>query len=679
MTVHGVGSTSHSSQGFAKPSGGWAHRGVQSGGDSVSRPLYDGWMAVELDFRGSRIDMYARAEAALEEALTADARRPTQFIEPAPDTLTRAMLRQNHLVFGRRGTGKTTLLRKLESDLTAQQHPVAYVDLESLASRALEEIAMEVLRATMLALYSAIPVAQHFAVRDIWSRSRRSSRRSNRRARANLLRCMDRIGRDLAAPRTSSVRVVSANTVRRVAKSTIEGSLDFLRIRGKAQDSDTEETSRRSQREVSSKETKIEAAIAGIPEYRSAIQGGLKAIGHEGFLILDNLHFISRSHQPRLLTVLHQVTKGTGIWLKVATIKHRTTWHGGLSSPGLQLAEDAESIDLDLNLEQFTAVRSFLLNLANTITEEASVGSISVWFQETAVTRAVLGSGGVARDYLTIARRALRHARQRLLLDEGALLDVISDDVDTALRESRGLKEDELVRDSREDEAQVRNWLVAVRDFCLLTTRRNCILVSKDAPPFIRSRTAELADMRFLHIVHDNVHVPGRNNSFSAYMLDVGEYIGRSSIRWVTFWSEETGGHLALQDPVLVFDPPFAIPGISEEAARLLAATEMRERVFVSVQPADPLSVWSAQRVFAAFVQLRTEDGMPFRVSVRSDDLVILTPGGHPEVVELADLEQCLELARQGHEPSETVGVSRYLLPMVRHLRDQGGTGRTTG
>jgi polynucleotide 5'-kinase involved in rRNA processing len=51
------------------------------------------------------------------------------FIEPAPGTLARAKNKRHHVIFGRRGSGKSSLLAKVTEDLTIGRTPIAYVDL----------------------------------------------------------------------------------------------------------------------------------------------------------------------------------------------------------------------------------------------------------------------------------------------------------------------------------------------------------------------------------------------------------------------------------------------------------------------------------------------------------------------------------------------------------------------
>ena len=66
----------------------------------------------------------------LEEGARANARSTGRFIEPTEGTLRRATSRRHHIVFGRRGSGKSSLLFKSAETLSADGRPMAYVDLE---------------------------------------------------------------------------------------------------------------------------------------------------------------------------------------------------------------------------------------------------------------------------------------------------------------------------------------------------------------------------------------------------------------------------------------------------------------------------------------------------------------------------------------------------------------------
>ncbi|MGO9398578.1 MAG: hypothetical protein ACLP19_12185 [Xanthobacteraceae bacterium] len=85
----------------------------------------------------------------VEEAARAAEGPPKRFIEPARGTLDRAKSRRHHIVFGRRGSGKTSLLRKAASDLTLKRIPTAFIDLEAFKGHAYPDVLLSILIETL--------------------------------------------------------------------------------------------------------------------------------------------------------------------------------------------------------------------------------------------------------------------------------------------------------------------------------------------------------------------------------------------------------------------------------------------------------------------------------------------------------------------------------------------------
>ena len=85
----------------------------------------------------------------VEESTRATKETPRHFIEPARGTLDRAKARRHHIVFGRRGSGKTSLLRKASADLTLARLPIAFIDLEAFKGHAYPDVLLSVLIETL--------------------------------------------------------------------------------------------------------------------------------------------------------------------------------------------------------------------------------------------------------------------------------------------------------------------------------------------------------------------------------------------------------------------------------------------------------------------------------------------------------------------------------------------------
>src|SRR6516162_839513 len=86
-----------------------------------------------------------KLERLIEEATRSTEEGVRRFVEPASGTLARATSRQNHLVFGRRGSGKSSLLRKAAADLTVDRRPIAFVDLETFKGHTYPDVLLSIL------------------------------------------------------------------------------------------------------------------------------------------------------------------------------------------------------------------------------------------------------------------------------------------------------------------------------------------------------------------------------------------------------------------------------------------------------------------------------------------------------------------------------------------------------
>lgn len=85
----------------------------------------------------------------IEEATRSTREGVQYFVEPAEDALRRATSRRHHIVFGRRGSGKSSLLRKAGMDLTRERRPMAWVDLEGFKGHSYPDLLISVLLKTL--------------------------------------------------------------------------------------------------------------------------------------------------------------------------------------------------------------------------------------------------------------------------------------------------------------------------------------------------------------------------------------------------------------------------------------------------------------------------------------------------------------------------------------------------
>jgi hypothetical protein len=60
----------------------------------------------------------------IEESTRATSESVKYFVEPTPGVLSKAKNKRHHIIFGRRGSGKSSLLHKVAADLTVSRTPM---------------------------------------------------------------------------------------------------------------------------------------------------------------------------------------------------------------------------------------------------------------------------------------------------------------------------------------------------------------------------------------------------------------------------------------------------------------------------------------------------------------------------------------------------------------------------
>jgi hypothetical protein len=207
---------------------------------------------------------------------------------------------------------------------------------------------------------------------------------------------------------------------------------------------------------------------------------------------------------------------------------------------GLKLGDDCDDIDLDITLEKYELARNFLLQILNQLIAEAGLAGHDQLLASGGVERLVLASGGVARDFLTIFRRAIDVARERGETYRGVRIN--AEDVNVAAGEHDTAKRDELKRDTLEERAELEEALAAIQGFCV-SNSVNCFLVERDGDPRGQELIGELVDLRFVHIVQSRTTVREiQGTLFTAYMLDISQYTGerrRRELEMIEFWKRE--------------------------------------------------------------------------------------------------------------------------------------------
>ena len=491
----------------------------------------------------------ANLEVLLEEATRSSQASIKRFIEPAAGTLTRATSRTHHLVFGRRGSGKSSLLRKAAQDLTVDRRPIAFVDLESFKGHEYPDVLISVLVETFnrfadwLETAAIAPASKtSFWARLFGSKPKRSPlNRLQAQSLSGDLRSQLVVLRDLLFSEDDAEIEASVGTKAQESQSDgFKIGLEASPVALSHEDSGTTSAERTEQLTARYTHKKIQHLHRHIPDYQALFRRMATLSDGDAFLFLDDLYHIPRRYQAQVLDCFHRVAKGNSLWLKVGTIRHRTQWYVHGDPPiGMKIGDDIGEIDLDLTLKKYKVTSAFLDKILLSFLDESGV-SKSEFLTKYAPDRLVLASGGVARDFIGLLRRSILIARERGVTSRGA--KVGAEDINAAAGEYDSSKREELTRDTLDERQELEEEFSKIGLFVNDSSRANVFLVDKGLPEGELAPIEELVDLRLVHRVRSRVTVADRpGKTFEAFMLDVSQYTAsrkRRELEIIEFWRD---------------------------------------------------------------------------------------------------------------------------------------------
>jgi hypothetical protein len=488
----------------------------------------------------------------VDESVRASREGVKHFVEPTPGVLVKAKSKRHHIIFGRRGSGKSSLLQKISADLTIERTPIAFVDLETFKQHSYPDVLLSVLIKSFVEvkrwldtaainpaskvsfwnkLFGAIPAKPTF------------NRNSTKALSADFQTMIEELNALLMEANEATIRASNKDENGNETKGGLSAKTSL--VGAELSTAFTNKNTTEEQSEYTSK--KIEALHRNIMRYQELFSRLSALANGPSFLLLDDLYHLRLPDQSHVVDYFHRIAKGANLWLKIGTIRHRSRWYVLGNPPiGMKLGDDADEIDLDVTLEKYEVTKAFLMKLLNQFAAEASV-SLLTMLAEGAPDRLVLASGGVARDCLTIFNRSIQVARERIISGKMARGPKVgSEDVNVAAGQQSTFKEEDFTRDTgtNDDRDRLMSNFQEIVEFCTAKTQANCILIEKDLTSQLIESINELVDLKFLHRAKSRVTVrdrPGR--LYDAYMLDLSQYTGeraRRDFEIVKFWGQHS-------------------------------------------------------------------------------------------------------------------------------------------
>jgi hypothetical protein len=431
------------------------------------------------------------------------------------DHLERVKADQHQIVFGRRGSGKSCLLVHFHRHRARDRGFSVYMSADEVKTLSYPDVLIRLL----LVVLRAIPVRRSLIDRML----RRGPLSEEIR---NLRGLLDRA--DTAWVKEDTARTDDA----RIEASGTAGPAE-LKIGGGR----TESHARASEY----REEKLDYLERHLRDFKEGIVQALRRGPHSrGTLIVDDFYLIHPAVQPDVIDYLHRLVRGTELYLKVGTVRHRTSLarHDG-QTVGVELYQDVEAVDLDHTFEDVDATHGYLTDMLDSMGRNVGVQRASTEFlSPKGLFALTLASGGVPRDYLTIFVEAVKAAR------DGRATKWLTPKwiYRGAARVSYRTKLTQLRADLGTDAAALEPVFQDLLTFCLEEKKKTGFLIAERGA---RSRPAEhelilqLMDFKLIHVVEpDTSAASGREGRYEAYTLDFAFFMEPRlrGIDHVEFW-----------------------------------------------------------------------------------------------------------------------------------------------
>lgn len=449
--------------------------------------------------------------------------RQTRFIEPDSDSLLILESRFHHVLYGRRGTGKSSILRQVESKRRPSGHLVAWVDQEIFTGLSYPDVLVGTLAEVFRQFASQIRIKDIGPSRKGLLRKKVTS--SNEILALSLDDAVRRLQNLKNSPNESEIAWSATFNDSSVSGSnqTLEGGVALKGIGAKINRKRTRETKISQGGELVTKylATKKEHLERAVTTYRQLMLQVSEAFP-DSFIILDDFYRLSEVDQPNIAGYFHRVVKDTSTWLKFGTIRFWTRLYaGGPTNVGLQAPHDIREISLDRGLLDFKNSKRFLESILKVLASDTGV-DIEKLFTKGSFDRLVLAAGGVARDYIGLVNDAIRMAKQRTPSAKPGTQRVIVEDVNKAAGLTANQKLADLAEDAGGRAGTLQTLVIELTKHCRLTGSA-CFLVDVADLDLI-NKLGRLQNMRFIHLIDSNESLPDAQSSrYMVYLLDVSQ------------------------------------------------------------------------------------------------------------------------------------------------------------
>ena len=334
----------------------------------------------------------------------------------------------------------------------------------------------------------------------------------------------------------SSLNINSANELKAISKfkasgkipihfSKLEGDIELLagytRNSKKESQSKEESTQNLNFKQIINKSVKLDDLILSISDVFSQFT---ELTQNKTVLFLDDFYLINLTKQPRIIQYLHDIYKNARLnsfCFKLCSIPNRTRINKDKRAD-FSLKDDFSPIRLDKELYDFANLKDYLLKITSNLNPSLKLSSndiLSLFSNEDVLNYTTVATGGVPRDFLVILSELIKIAKadNSKSIKKEHLYSAISD-----LKQD---KEQNIEIESDISPEKLRQALEIIENEIIKGLKTNVILYPSQLSKEHNSLLKNLINLRYLHIINENTSSEKvKKESYVSYLIDMTFY-----------------------------------------------------------------------------------------------------------------------------------------------------------
>lgn len=489
------------------------------------------------------------------------------YVDP-DDNLSKLSIHNNHLIFGRRGSGKTTLvlatLRENKNDIPSVQDAQSIKDYDSnsILIRIVLKTLLDVKEQFLEQSYDKTKKEYLEQFKGFSGILRWFIRKRNNNVKEDYLKSevfLQLLNKTIESFQTlkDMPEVITymysiqdtrttKNKVNYIKNINTKGTFELqtklqsmynpylVKLNGLATVTGEYKYSKGSEL---SHETKFEAESKNMKEYRKKdliketkevltfiFDEFNKIVKKNIVLYIDDFYQIPIERQPYIIQYLHDVYKNChnySFCFKICSLPFRLRMNKK-GQVDLSYKDDFSPIKLDNDLSELNMTKDYLLKILTYLKSDLNITKQEIealFNNEEVLLYSIIATGGVPRDFLLVFADLVRTARS----DNRS--NIIKEHVYSVVKNLRDDKDNNIEYDADVNPELIRNAIKILNEEVIEELKTNVILYPKKLAEKHDVLLKNLVNLRYLHVIKDSTSSEiKKKEEFTAYLIDMSFY-----------------------------------------------------------------------------------------------------------------------------------------------------------